>query len=167
MEGLISTFHIDWKIIIAQAINFAIVFVVLYLFALKPLGKLMHERRDEIEKGLSDAKSSEIELLVAKQKAEEEIKKARLMGNDIIGEAKQKGDLVIIAAQDRAKEEAQNIINRAKIVIEKERAHMEKGLLEKTAGLVSLGVEKILMEDVDATQNEFISKRALEILKQS
>ena len=58
MDSIIETFHIDWKTIIAQAVNFGIVFVVLYIFALKPLGKLMKERSEKIEGGLSDAKKS-------------------------------------------------------------------------------------------------------------
>ena len=68
MDSIISTFHIDWKIIIAQAINFGVVFVVLYIFALKPLGKLMAERSEKIAKGIDDAKKSD-ELL--KKVAEE------------------------------------------------------------------------------------------------
>ena len=48
MDSIISTFHIDWKIIIAQAINFGVVFIVLYIFALKPLSKLMNERAEKI-----------------------------------------------------------------------------------------------------------------------
>jgi F-type H+-transporting ATPase subunit b len=71
MEPLIATFHIDWKIIIAQAVNFVVVFVVLYIYALKPLSKLMAERSEKISKGLDDAKQSD-ELL---QKATEEYNK--------------------------------------------------------------------------------------------
>ncbi|MFH1200780.1 MAG: ATP synthase F0 subunit B [bacterium] len=70
MDSIISTFHIDWKIIVAQAINFIIVFVVLYIYALKPLNKLMKERGEKIERGINDAKKSN-ELL---QKATEEYK---------------------------------------------------------------------------------------------
>jgi F-type H+-transporting ATPase subunit b len=165
MEGLISTFHIDVKIIIAQIVNFAIVFVVLYVFALKPLAKLMRERRAEIEKGLTDAKSSETELLVAKQKAEVELKKARAEANVILGEAKKKSDLIISDANKKAEEKIKESTSQAKNIILKEREQMEKELLEKTAGLVSLGVKKILDEDIDAKKNESINKRALEILK--
>lgn len=68
MDSIISTFHIDWKIIIAQAINFGVVFVVLYIFALKPLSKLMAERSEKIGRGIGDAKKSN-ELL--KQAVEE------------------------------------------------------------------------------------------------
>ena len=121
MEGLISTFHIDTKIILAQIINFGVVFGVLYVFALKPLGKLMRERRAEIEKGLTDAKSSETALIVAKQKAEEELKKARTEANNILGEAKQKGDSLIAIAKQKAEEEAKKTIIQAQKDIEKKR----------------------------------------------
>ncbi len=70
MDSIIETFHIDWKIMIAQAFNFGVVFVVLYFFALKPLVKIMKERTEKIEKGISDAKKSG-ELV---QKATEEYK---------------------------------------------------------------------------------------------
>lgn len=82
MDSIISTFHIDWKIIIAQAINFGVVFFILYIYALKPLGKLMKERGEKIETGINDAKKSN-ELL---QKASEEYKqntiKLRVMAVD-------------------------------------------------------------------------------------
>ena len=58
MDSIISTFHIDWKIIIAQAVNFAIVLAVLYFFALKPLNKLMAERAEKIAKRVNDAKTN-------------------------------------------------------------------------------------------------------------
>ena len=62
MDSLITTFHIDWKIIIAQVINFLIVFLVLYFFAIKPLKKMMAERADKISKGLTDATSNALVL---------------------------------------------------------------------------------------------------------
>ncbi len=167
MEGLISTFHIDVKIIIAQIVNFGIVFIVLYLFALKPLGKLMRARRAEIEKGLTDAKSSETELIAAKQKAEKEIKKAQAQANDILGEAKKKGDLIIINAQEKANDETEKTISEAEKKIERDREQMENDLLEKTASLITLGVAKILDVDVDESKNKSINKRALEFLKKS
>ena len=70
MEDIIKSFHIDWKLMIAQIINFALVFFVFYLLAAKPLGKLVKNRTEEIQMGLSDALKSR-ELL---QKASEEYK---------------------------------------------------------------------------------------------
>ncbi len=83
MESIISTFHIDWKIIVAQAINFAIVFVVLYLFALKPLTKLMADRAEKISKGVSDAKSNAALLEKTNKEYEAILAKARIESNKI------------------------------------------------------------------------------------
>lgn len=55
MDSLISTFHIDWKLMVAQLINFVVVIIVLWLFALKPLKKLMDERGATIKGGLDNA----------------------------------------------------------------------------------------------------------------
>ena len=54
MDSLISTFHIDWHLIVAQLVNFAVVILVLWRFALKPLGKLMDERGQTIAGGLEN-----------------------------------------------------------------------------------------------------------------
>ena len=58
MEGIISIFHIDAKLLIAQFINFAIVFAVLYWFGLRKLGAYMKERSEKIKQGLSSADES-------------------------------------------------------------------------------------------------------------
>ena len=52
---------------IAQLINFAVVMIVLWVFALKPLKKLMDERGATIAGGLENAKKQE-ELLANAQK---------------------------------------------------------------------------------------------------
>lgn len=82
MESIISTFHIDWKIIIAQAINFGVVFVVLYIYALKPLSKLMKERGEKIEMGINDAKRSGELLQKAGQEYEQNTIKLRQISID-------------------------------------------------------------------------------------
>lgn len=82
MDSIISTFHIDWKIIIAQAINFGVVFVVLYIFALKPLSKLMAERSERISKGINDAKESSVLLQKAAEEYKQNIIKLRQVAID-------------------------------------------------------------------------------------
>ncbi|MBY0376798.1 ATP synthase F0 subunit B, partial [Patescibacteria group bacterium] len=92
MESIISTFHIDWKIIIAQAINFGIVFVVLYIYALKPLSKLMKERSETIAKGIDDAKLSQEVLQKTNKEYEEILAKARKEANDIFQKGKKEAE---------------------------------------------------------------------------
>ena len=88
MDSIISTFHIDWKIIVAQAINFVIVFVVLYLFALKPLNKLMAERAEKIKKGIDDAKMNSEILEKTRKESETILSKTRVESNKIFQDGK-------------------------------------------------------------------------------
>ena len=122
MESLISTFHIDIKLIIAQLINFAIVFVVLYVFALKPLMKLMRERSAKIEQGIKDARNS-VEKM---QQSEEEYKK-------MITQAKSEGMALMIAARDEA---------------DKKRGEMMNAAKEEVAKIVTQGKNQLVAEKV-------------------
>ncbi len=79
MESFITTFHIDWKILIAQGVNFVIIFALLYFFALKPLKKVMSERTHTIEKGIEDAKHSALLISSTQKEYEEVIAKAEKM----------------------------------------------------------------------------------------
>ena len=58
MQEFITTFHIDWKLMVAQLFNFGVVFLAFYLLAAKPLRKLMKERGEVISKGLNDSKKT-------------------------------------------------------------------------------------------------------------
>ncbi len=167
MEGLISTFHIDTKLILAQLLNFAIVFAVLYIYAFKPLGKLMKERQGEIEQGLADAQASKEALQNAEEKVQELIKQAKAEANNLLTEAKRKQELVIQEAESKAKEQANLILAKAQEQAQEEKKQAEQEVYAKTAHLVSLGVAKILEEDIDDEKNEHIIQRALDVFKQS
>ena len=88
MDSILSTFHIDWKIIIAQAINFAIVFTVLYIYARKPIAKLMGERGDKISKGLDDAKTNAETIEKTNAEYNKALSNARTEANKIFQESK-------------------------------------------------------------------------------
>lgn len=156
----------DWQIALANFINFLIIFYILKRFVFEPVKKIVDERQVKIQAGIDKAQQSETELLVAQQKAQQEIKAARSQANQIIADAQEQADSQVSAAKGTAEKEAQSVLDNAQAQIEKNRKTMEKELFEKTAGLVALGVQKILDEEVDAKKNASLNKRALEILKQ-
>ena len=76
MDTLLGTFHIDWRLLVAQIINFAIVFAVLYRFVVKPLQKVMLERTAKIEQGLKDAENARARLTNAENDYTQKIAEA-------------------------------------------------------------------------------------------
>ncbi len=146
MESIISTFHIDWKIIIAQAVNFAIVFVVLYVYALKPLSKLMAERSERISKGLEDAKKSDELLRKASKEYEENTVKLRKAAMD--AEKELKSELEKLRAENLEKIKADHEEwnkNRVK-QLEADKKTLVESAKSELAALTILAAEKIMAE---------------------
>ena len=87
MDSLVSTFHLDLGLFLAQAVNFAIVLAVLYYFAFKPIAKVMNERSEKIEKSLADAKEIEAKLADTEKERQEVINEAKKAASLLLEEA--------------------------------------------------------------------------------
>lgn len=144
MESIISTFHIDWKIIIAQAVNFGIVFVVLYIFALKPLSKLMAERAERIRRGIEDAKTNASTLDKTQKEYEEVLKAARLEANTIFQNAKKEAEEKKNGMIDAAKDEVKGIIDAGKKTLEIEKVRMVEDAKKEIVSIAMQAAEKII-----------------------
>jgi F-type H+-transporting ATPase subunit b len=130
---------------VAQAINFIIVFSVLYIFALKPLGKLMAERSEKIAKGVSDAKKN-AEILSSTQKEyDEALSKAKAEANAILQEGKKIAETKKNEMMEEAKAEVAKIVSNGKKTMEAEKVKMVE---EAKKEIVTLAIEatKKIME---------------------
>jgi len=150
MDLLIDTFHIDWRLIIAQMVNFAIVIIVLYKFAIKPLGKLMNERSEKIAGGLTDAKKHKELLSETETEYKKVIAEARKESQELIGIAKKDAEKVRVALIEKADEDAKKIVESGKAELLAEKSKMLTDARRELAGLVIASTEKVLGSVVDA-----------------
>lgn len=144
MESFINTFHIDWKIIIAQVINFAVVFFVLQFLALKPIKKLMAERTERINEGLEDATKNAELLKNTKKEYNNVIVKARAEANEIFQEVKKEAEEEKKTMLESASKEVEDMISKGKKVLEAEKTKMVSEAKEEIVSLVMKATEKIL-----------------------
>ncbi len=154
MESIISTFHIDWKIIIAQGINFGVVFFVLYRYAIKPLLKTMNVRQEKIAQGLKDAKDNADILLETETKHEEILSQARLEAHEVFQDIKNEAEIKKAEIIEEAKKEAIYIVENGKKILENEKRKMISEEHEEIIGLIIKGTEKLLGQKSDASLNE-------------
>jgi len=154
MESIISTFHIDWKIIVAQAINFAVVFIVLYIFALKPLSKLMAERSEKIAKGIDDAKTNAKLLDETREEYEAALNKARSEANKIFQDGKKEAEAKKIVMLEDARKEVVAFIENGKKTLEAEKVKMVEEAKKEIVSLTMKATEKLLGGKLDASFNE-------------
>jgi len=111
MEAL-SSLGIDWKLLLAQAVNFLILLFILSKLLYKPIVNLLEERKNKIEKGLADAEKSKNNLEKAELDAEKIREKAYKESNEILENAK-----------NEATEETKKIVSKAEKQAEDIRKH--------------------------------------------
>jgi len=166
MGEVISTFHIDVKLLIAQAVNFAIVFVVLYYFGIKPLMKILQERSKKIEDSLKNADKIAKELKVTETKRDEILHQAKQEANTLLAEMERKGEERKKEMIVKAKEEIEKIVSKTKDDLEIEKKIMLKHVKEEAGEMIVAAMEQILGEKVDGgVDKQYIEKVVKEIKK--
>ena len=161
MNELISTFHIDWKLMIAQIVNFGLVFALIYWLAAKPLSKLMSDRTKEITDGLDNAKKAELEVANANLKKEEIEREAKVSAKKIISISQADGKEMIKEAKDKAVLEKEEIIKQAKLDAEKEKKNSDEQVRKEASVLVADGVRKVVEGYVAQGKGEDLIKAML------
>lgn len=161
MDSLIETFHLDVAGIIAQLVNFAIVFAVLYFFALKPLTKLMRERTAKIEKGLADAKDAETKLQESAAEKEEVLNEAKKQSLAVLTKAGKKAEAERQETMAKTKKEVESIVMKGKEQLAAEKVKMVSSAKAELGNLVASATEKILSEGLSKEIDEKVSKKII------
>ncbi len=159
MDSFIQTFHIDWKILIAQTINFVVIIGFIYYLTLKPIKKLMNERTERIEKGINDAKTN-AELLDKTQKEYNSIlSKARIEANQIFQDGKKEAENNKNQILESTKQEVKVMVASGKKVLESEKVKMIEEAKNEIVSLVVTATEKLLELNPDESFNEKILQK--------
>ena len=163
MDSFITTFHIDWKIIIAQGINFIIVLAVLYFLAIKPLKKVMSERTNTIEKGLKDAKENALVIERSKQEYEKTIAQAKQEAHELFQEGKKEAEVKKTEMLEEAKIMVENMVANGKKTLEAEKVKMVEEAKAEIVSLVVKATEILLEQTADTKLDEKIAKQVKNI----
>ena len=161
MGELISTFHIDIKLILAQAVNFVIVLVVLYKFAYKPILKAMNERTEKIEKGIEDAKEANKKLLETEEREKEVLGKARKEAQAIIESADKTAQKNKEELLDEAKKKSEEIVANTQKQLEEEKRKMMSEVKSEIAELVVAATGKVIDEKMDSAKDKELIGKAI------
>ena len=144
----------DWRMAVANLVNFLIIFWILKKYAFKPIQKVIKEREDKIAQGLEDATKAQSELQMAQQNYERTLTNARKEAQDIVAKAHEQGDSMLKKATAETEEKTTKIVSDARALIQKEKAQMSKELEHKTAHIAVQIAQKILGREIDIKSDE-------------
>lgn len=153
MSALFAAFGIDWRLLIIQAVNFALLLGLLTYFLYRPILKVIDERRQMIADGVRTAEA-----------ASKRLEEAKLEGEGLVGAAAREAEGLLAEARTRAEERGSEIAKgaqtRAEAIIKEAAALAEESkrqaLLEserEVARAAMLAAEKILKTSEQRTAN--------------
>ncbi len=149
-EGEAALFQINLFWVIVAALNFALFLVIMWIVILKPVGRMLEERRASIEQGLKDAdaarrerESAADERLASLNDARREAKEILERAQKVADETREREVAATRAELDRLRTQAT-----AEIVSEKERALAE--VRGEVADLALLAAGKVVGETLSA-----------------
>lgn len=147
-------FEIPWGSIAVQLIGFIILLALLSKFALRPLLGIMEQREklvnDQIDSAERNRKDAE-ELL---NQQREELNKAKKEAQGIIENAKKLGEQQGLDIVKASKEEAQRMKDTAIAEIQNEKDQAVVALREQVASLSVLIAQKVIEKELDEKAQE-------------
>ena len=114
VEQIARTFGVDWSHLIAQIVSFAIVCALLYLFAYKPVLKMLATRRQLIAQGLANSEKIKAELAKTETQRQEVLTQANVEATRLIEEARDAAARLRQQEIQKASVAADQIISRAR-----------------------------------------------------
>jgi len=144
MEQLFDAFGIDWKLLIAQAVNFGVLLVALTYFLYKPVLKTLDERREKVAKGVLDAEEAARKLSEADSEVSTRLQAAEGEAEGIVAGARETAGAektrILKEAEARAADIAADADARAKESAARALRESEK----EVARLAVLAAEKVM-----------------------
>jgi F-type H+-transporting ATPase subunit b len=163
--SVLGTLGINWKLFIAQLINFAIVLFVLWKWVLTPVANKLTERADKIEKSINDANRIEKEKQEFEVWKDSEMSKARQEASALISKAQSDAGKAKDEIMLAAKLEQEKIVEAAKKQIEDQKNESIKSAKAELADMITGAAEKILRHKLDSAKDKELIKESLGSIK--
>ncbi len=140
--------------LLGQMITFAIFIWFTMRYVWPPLMKALEQRRAQIADGLAAGEQGQRDLEAAEYQVNEMLQEAKTKSAELLEQANQRAVRVIEEAKERAREEGVRLLNAANADIDKAYMAAQEKLLTEVASLATLGAEKILRQELDASANQ-------------
>lgn len=159
--GVIGTLGINWKLFLAQLVNFLIVLLIFWKWIVKPITDTLSARQKKIEEGLQNADY----MMKEKENFEvwkaTEMKNVRVEADQMIKDAQGAAVNVKNEALSSAKQQADKLIEQTKASLEIEKQQVLSAAKSEIATMVVSATEKILQHKLDAQKDHHIITEAL------
>ncbi|MCL2615838.1 MAG: F0F1 ATP synthase subunit B [Dehalococcoidia bacterium] len=144
---------------IAQLVGFGLLLFVLWLFAYKPIMRMMDTRAAKIRESLEAGERAKAEAADAEKEVAKKIEEASASGQKIVDQAVKTADDVRHRAEQDARKQTDAMIEKARVEIAHEKEEAAADLRKEVADLAVSVASKTLGRILDeATQKQIIDE---------
>jgi len=141
--------------------TFFVVLIILQKFAWKPILAGLKQREDYIRKCYEDADKVKAELAEVEASKAKIIEEAKEKASGIIEQSRKTGNELARQIEQRAKQNAEEIVTSAHQEIEGERERVRNALKKESVQTAVSLAEKILKENLDSEKNRNLINQAM------
>ncbi len=165
--GVIQSFGIQPVLLLAQIVNFLIIFFLLKKFFYAPIVKMLEDRRARIEESLKNADVIENRLEETDVKVAKALEEARANAQVVMQDAKAEARRIVDEATEEGHKITESAITEARSQIELERLKMQKELQGETATIAGVLLKKVLGRTMSSKEKQELTKTSIsQITKQ-
>lgn len=156
---ILAKLGIEWKLLLAQGVNFAILFFVLKRFAYQPMLDFLASRTERIEQGIKDAEQAKAKLVSVVEEEKTILKGAREEARKVIADAEEQAKVRAQKREEEAEVKIKQLLFDNDTRLSEEREKMLREVKSEVALLVTQSVEKVLLEKIDTTKDKELIER--------
>ena len=146
---MLETLGIHFPSLAIYLVNFLLVLLLLYLFAYKPILRLMDQRAERIRESLEAADTARQEAASSQEAIQEQITEARREGQRIMDQAREASERFRTDEMDKARQEAEAFVERAKQDIARERDTALQEVRASFGDLAITAAERVIRSSLD------------------
>jgi len=159
---MLETLGIHFPSLAIYLVNFLLVLLLLYLFAYKPILRLMDQRAERIRESLDAADTARQEAVSSQEAIQEQITEARREGQRIMDQAREASERFRTEEMDKARQEAEAFVERAKEDIARERDTALQEVRASFGDLAITAAERVIRSSLDRQAHEGLINQVLE-----
>ena len=148
--------------LVAYLINFILLLGILFIFAYKPLVRLMDQRAERIRESLEAADQARLEAASSKEAVEDALNEGRREGQRLMDQAREAAERFRSEEMARARNEAEAFVERAKADIQRERDAAVEEVRANFGDLAITAAERVIRRSLDRQAHEELINQVLE-----
>jgi len=160
--GGLANLGISLPTLLAQIVNFVILFGLLYLVAYRPLMRMLDGRSGKIKESMQQTEYIQEQAARAEEEAEKRIEAASKEGQELVTRASRTGEGLRQQAQEEARQAAESLIAKARSEIQRERDGAIDEMRREFADLTIMAAGKVIDRSLDKKAHRQLIDKMLE-----